>query len=44
MSYRYRKLMGISVEAYDATPALTVEWDLQMHEIEMKIERRKEKQ
>jgi len=31
--------MGITVEQYDATPALTVDWDLQLRAVEQRVEK-----
>jgi hypothetical protein len=31
--------MGITVAEYDATPALTVDWDLQLREVEQRVEK-----
>ena len=31
--------MGLSVEQYEATPALTVDWDLQFRDTELRVEK-----
>jgi len=36
--------MGISVAQYDETPVLTVEWDLQLRQVEQRVEKAQEDQ
>jgi hypothetical protein len=31
--------MGLSVAQYDTTPALTVDWDLELHAVEQRVEK-----
>ena len=31
--------MGLTVAQYDATPALTVDWDLQLQAVEQRVEK-----
>jgi hypothetical protein len=37
-SYQYRKMMGLSVEQYEATPALAVDWDMQFAAVDVRVE------
>ena len=32
-------MMGLSVTQYDATPALTVDWDLELRDTEQRVEK-----
>jgi len=34
--------MGLTVEEYEATPALTVDWDLQLHKIQTQVDEQRE--
>jgi hypothetical protein len=38
-SYQWRKLMGVGVAEYDLTPALTVDWDLELLRVEQRVEK-----
>ena len=31
--------MGITVAEYEDTPALTVDWDLALHDVELRVEK-----
>jgi len=34
--------MGISVEQFENTPALTVDWYLELHKVELRVEKIKQ--
>jgi hypothetical protein len=42
-SFRYRKLMGLTPAEYDETPALIVDWDLELWGIEQRETARQRK-
>lgn len=37
-SYTYRRLMRVTVAEYEATPALTVDWDLELRAVEQRVQ------
>ena len=40
-SYQYRKEMKVTVEEYDNTPALIIDWDMELMRVEQRVQDKK---